>query len=149
VSGETDLDGFLAKFTPLIEAQARVALSWMRARLPGACQLVYDNYNALGIGFGTSDKRAGLVLSIVVYPRWVSLFFARGAELPDPHGLLKGTGSTFRHIVLGDSGLLDSQEVGALIDAALAIATPPLDRQAKGSLAIRAVAAKQRPRRPA
>ncbi len=148
MSAEAELDVFLAKFTPEIEAEARAALAWMRARLPGAVQLVYDNYNALAVGFGTNEKRAGLVLSVVVYPRWVNLFFARGAELPDPHGLLKGSGSTFRHIVLGDPGLLDSQEVGALIDAALALATPPLDRQGKGSLAIRAVAAKQRPRRP-
>src|ERR1039458_3337653 len=51
-SPEIQLDAFLDKYTPAIATLARACLAKMRARLPGAVQLVYDNYNALAIGFG-------------------------------------------------------------------------------------------------
>ncbi len=145
---EAQLDAFLAKFTPEVEAQARAALERMRVRLPGAWQLVYDNYNALVIAFGANNKLSGVVFSIALYPRWVSLFFARGVELPDPGRLLRGTGRGIRHIVLKDIALLDKPAVEALIAEALARATPPIDQSKPGRLAIKSVSAKQRPRRP-
>ncbi len=148
LSPEAQLDGFLAKFTPGVEAQARAALARMRSRLPGAVQLVYDNYNALAIAFGAHEKLSGVVFSIALYPRWVSLFFARGAELPDPGGLLQGEGKGIRHIVLNDIALFDDPAVEALIAEALARATPPIDPTRPGKLIIKSVSAKQRPRRP-
>jgi hypothetical protein len=148
LSSEAQLDAFLAKFTPQVERQARAALERMRARLPGAWQLVYDNYNALAIAFGANDTLSGVVFSIALYPRWVSLFFARGVELPDPDGLLQGTGRGIRHIVLKDIALFDNPAVEALIAAALARATPPIDPAKPGKLIVKSISAKQRPRRP-
>ena len=55
-SAEKQLAGFLAKFTPEVAAQAEAILNRMRKRLPTALELVYDNYNALAIGFGPSEK---------------------------------------------------------------------------------------------
>jgi hypothetical protein len=43
-----------------------VALAKMRARLPGAVELVYDNYNALAIGFGPTERTSEAVFSIEV-----------------------------------------------------------------------------------
>jgi len=148
MSATEELDKFLARFTPEVEAQARAALGRMRARLPGAVELVYDNYNALAIAFGANEKMSGIVFSIAVYPRWVSLFFARGAELADPDGLLQGSGSTMRHIVLKDIALFDRPAVEALIAEALALATPAIDPTRDRRLVIKSVSAKQRPRRP-
>jgi hypothetical protein len=148
LSAEAQLDSFLAKFTPQLEAQARAALGRMRARLPGAVQLVYDNYNALAIAFGANEKLSGVVFSIALYPRWVSLFFSRGVELPDPLGLLQGEGKGIRHIVLKDIAMFDDPVVEALIAEALARATPPIDSTRPGRLIVKSVSAKQRPRRP-
>jgi len=148
MSPEAQLDGFLAKFAPEVEAQARAALERMRARLPGAVELVYDNYNALAIAFGANEKLSGVVFSIALYPRWVSLFFARGTELSDPHKLLQGTGKGIRHIVLKDIALFDDPAVEALIAESLARATPPIDPSKPGRLIVKSVSAKQRPRRP-
>src|ERR1700675_5002328 len=91
------LCSFLAKFEPRVAASARAALSRLRKRLPGAIEIVYDNYNALAIGFGPSDRASEAIFSIAVFPRWVSLFFLQGAKLPDPDGLLQGTGTKVRH----------------------------------------------------
>src|ERR1700743_2208348 len=148
LSPESHLATFLAKFTPEVERQARAVLERMRARLPGAWQLVYDNYNALAIAFGANDKLSGVVFSIALYPRWVSLFFARGIELPDPEGLLRGAGKAIRHIVLKDIALFDTPAVQAFVVAALAPAPPQIDPTKPGKLVIKSISAKQRPRRP-
>ena len=144
-----ELDSFLAKYTPEIAAHARQVLKTMRARLPGAVELVYDNYNALAIGFSPTDRSSDAVFSIAVFPRWVSLFFLQGAKLEDPDGLLKGKGSQVRHIVLEETSTLDRPAVKALMKQALAKAGRPLDRKSRRRLVIKSVSAKQRPRRPA
>lgn len=146
---EAQLDGFISRFSEEVAAQTRAALSAMRQRLPGAMILVYDNYNALAITFGANDKASGIVFSIAVYPRWISLFFSAGARLDDPHGMLKGQGTQVRHIVLTETAVLDDPRVIALMDQALALASPPIDTRRQGGVVIKSVSARQRPRRPA
>ena len=102
---ETQLDGFLAKYTPEIAALAKDIRAKMRKRLPGAFELVYDNYNALAIGFGPSERASDAIFSIALFPRWVSLFFLQGAGLLDPHKVLKGKGKQARHIVVHDASI--------------------------------------------
>jgi hypothetical protein len=142
------LDAFIARFNPAVAAVARDALRIMEKRLPGATRIVYDNYNALAIGFGPSDRASDAVFSIAVFPRWVSLFLFQGVELPDPDRLLKGTGNRIRHIVLRDARDLDRPAIRALMKEALAIADPPIRTRGKGLLIIKSVSPRQRPRRP-
>jgi hypothetical protein len=66
---ETQLASFLAKYTPEMEARATSILSRMSQLLPGAVQMVYDNYNALAIAYGPSEKVSDAIFSIAVYPR--------------------------------------------------------------------------------
>ncbi|HEX3396560.1 MAG TPA: hypothetical protein VHS76_07650 [Steroidobacteraceae bacterium] len=139
---------FLAKFEPRVAASARTALSRLRKRLPGAIELVYDNYNALAIGFGPSDKASEAIFSIAVYPRWVSLFFLQGAKLPDPDKVLQGSGTRARHIVLTEPQVLEQPAVKRLFVLALASAKKPLDPKQGRRLIIKSISAKQRPRRP-
>jgi hypothetical protein len=146
---QSQLAGFIARYTPPVRALARAALARLRARLPGAFQLVYDNYNALAIGFGPTERASDVILSIALYPRWVSLFFLHGAHLPDPEKLLKGAGSRVRHIVLESAATLDEPPVRALIAHALARAARPIDSSGRGRVVVKSVSAKQRPRRPA
>ncbi|HZS09749.1 MAG TPA: hypothetical protein VFD58_33290 [Blastocatellia bacterium] len=148
-SPEKQLADFIARYTPEIGALARAALARMRARLPGAVELVYDNYNALVIGFGPTERASDAIFSIALYPRWVNLFFLKGASLPDPQKLLKGSGKVVRHIVLEDAATLDKPAVQKLIAHALKSAARPLDGTGPGRIIIKSVSAKQRPRRPA
>src|SRR3954469_20560398 len=142
------LDAFINRYTPEVAGDARKALAFLTARLPTATRLVYDNYNALVVGFGTSAKVGDIILSIALYPRWVTLFFLRGTVLPDPRGLLEGSGSTVRGVRLQPISRLESADVRALIDAAVANAAP-LPATGEGPLIIKSISAKQRPRRPA
>jgi hypothetical protein len=149
-SPKAQLDSFLAKFTPEMAKNAKGVLAAMRKICPGAIELVYDNYNALAIGFATGERVKDVWFSIVVYPKWASIFFFGTLPLKDPDKLLRGSGSTTRHIVLADGAkTLAAKLVRALIDQALAKAGQPFRSGGRGRIVIKSVSAKQRPRRPA
>jgi len=145
---QAQLDAFIDKFTPEVAALARALLGRMKARLPGATILVYDNYNALAIGFGRSDKAGEAILSLAVMPRWVTLCFLWGKSLPDPNGMLKGEGSRVRNVRLHAPEEFEDPRIQALIDAALDETDWPIDPAEPQQLIIKSISAKQRPRRP-
>jgi hypothetical protein len=147
-TAELQLAGFLAKYTAEISACAEEILARMRARLPHALELVYDNYNALAIGFGPTERASDVIVSIAVYPKWVSLFFLQAKGLPDPAGVLKGEGNVAKHIVLRNASMLDEPVIQELIAEALSRAKAPLDAGTTHRIIIKSVSAKQRPRRP-
>ena len=148
-SPETQLASFLAKFTPEVSSLAEEILVKMRRRYPTALELVYDNYNALAIGFGPTERASDAIFSIAVFPRWVSLFFLQAKGLPDPDKKLRGSGNVARHIRLPSVAMLDDPSVQALMREATARAAVPFDPKGKHRLIIKSVSAKQRPRRPA
>ena len=77
------------------------------------------------------------------------MFFLQAKGVPDPEGLLKGSGKVARHVVLESPGDLDVPSIVAMMEAALEVAKTPLPKTGKGRLVIKSVSAKQRPRRPA
>src|SRR6202163_762098 len=149
LSPERQLATFLAKYTPEIVAETNAVLAKMRARLPGAVEMVYDNYAALVIGFGAEDSQRESVFSIAVYPDHVTLVFIWGVGLFDPNHLLRGGGNQVRHIRLEDPETLDDPAVQALMTEAIARSARPFDDTQPGRMVIRMIAPKQRPRRPA
>jgi hypothetical protein len=149
MNSQAQLDTFIDKFTPEVAALTRELLEKMKRRVPGATIMVYDNYNALAIGFGPNDKPSLAVLSLAVMPRWVTLCFLYGVGLPDPHRLLNGSGSRVRHLRLHTAQAFDDPRVQDLIAAALDRCEPPIDAGRARELIIKSISAKQRPRRPA
>lgn len=147
-SAQQQLDTFIDRYDPEIAALGRKALAHMRKRLPGALAVVYDNYNALAIGFGPEAKASKMPLSIALYPRWVTLFFLMGAGIPDKKKLMNGSGSRVRSIRLDGMATLKDPDVDTLISAAVMQIGWKLDPKAKGELVIKSISPKQRPRRP-
>jgi hypothetical protein len=146
---QQQLDSFLAKYDPAIAAFARRVLAKLRKRLPGAVEMVYDNYNALAIGFGPNDKPSVAIFSVVLFPRWVILYFLQGASLPDPQGRLQGEGKIGRHLRLESLSTLDDPYVQGLMNLGLNCAKQPFDPRNRRQLIIKSISAKQRPRMPA
>jgi hypothetical protein len=145
---EEQLASFLAKFTPEVAAQAEAIRNVMRRRYPAANELVYDNYNALAIGFGPTERTSEVIFSVAVYPRWVTLFFFQGKGLPDPERRLQGSGNQARHIRVDSLDLFSDPAIGALMEEAVARAVVPFDASNQHKLIIRSVSARQRPRQP-
>ncbi len=149
-AGDADeqLASFIAKFTPEVGSLARKILSKMRRLCPTALELVYDNYNALAIGFGPTERASDAIFSIAVFPRWVSLFFLQARGLPDPDKILKGGGTVARHVVLPSPEALNDPAVQSLMREAKARAKVPFDARGKHRLIIKSISPTQRPRRP-
>jgi hypothetical protein len=139
---------FISRYAPEMAAALSACRKKLRARITRGYELVYDNYNALAIGYAYADKASASLVSIAGYPRWVTLFFLYGSGLPDPEGLLEGDGVRVRSIRLASPDDLDRPAVHRLLDLALALhesdfaAAPPL------KTVIKSIAAKQRSRRP-
>ena len=146
-SAAQQLTRAIAKFSPEVRALANQALAKLRARLPGATELVYNNY-ALTIGFSPTDRPSDAVVAINMYPKCVNLGFIEGAMLDDPAHLLLGSGSQFRHIRLNTAADLDAPAMRALVDQAVANAAAPFDARRRRRIDIRTVSAKAGPRRP-
>ncbi len=147
-SAEKQLDRFLDAFTPELAGVVRRALGKLRKRLPHAIELVYENYNALAIGFAPNERASDGIFSLAVYPKHANFFFLQGAKLPDPEGLLQGAGSRVRHIRLEDEKTLDRGDVKAMMATAMKLAKVPFDKDVEYKLVIKSVSARQRPRRP-
>jgi hypothetical protein len=146
-SAAKQLASFIAKFDPAVAKLIRTSRAAMRKRLPTAQELVYDNYNFFVIGYSSSERASDCVVSLAAGSNGVSLSFYHGATLPDPDGILLGSGVQNRFVRLESATTLTTPAVERLIAAALAQAKVPMPTSGKGALIIKSISAKQRPRR--
>jgi uncharacterized protein DUF1801 len=143
---EARLDGFIAKFSPEHQRLIRSVRRALRSRFKGAFELAYDNYNFFVIGYSPTERPSDAIVSMAAGSNGVGLCFIHGATLPDPRQVLSGSGKQTRFIHLDSAATLKRPEVGALIAEAIARAKVPLSTSGKGTLVIRSVSGKQRPR---
>ena len=146
-SPSKQVEAFIRKFDPAVAQLARSARAAMRKRFPTAVELVYDNYNALAIGFATSERVSDVIVSVAVYASGVNLYFMYGRSLPDPKKLLLGEGNQGAFIRFPDISVLSDPAVNALLTAATEQAETPLPATGRGYTVIKSISAKQRPRR--
>ena len=144
---ERELASFIAKFAPPMARLILEVRSALRKRLPAANELVYDNYNFFVIGYCSSDRASDCILSIAASAKGVALSFYYGSTLPDPAGILQGSGSQNRFVRIPHVDELARPEVEALIAAAVKQGKTPLPAKGTGHLIIKSISAKQRPRR--
>jgi hypothetical protein len=143
-----EIEAFVSRYSDEIAAQLRRARAELRRLIPNGYELVYESHNALIFAFGPTPKASELVISIAGYPKWVTLFFAKGTALEDPRGLLKGSGPAMRSVRLVPFEALKSQPVQALIKGALAAQAATFKRAPPLTTVVKAISPKQRPRRP-
>jgi hypothetical protein len=148
-SGEAEkrLKQFVDKFEPKNQTLIRAVRKALRARFPTAYELVYDNYNFFVIGYSPTEHPSDAIVSMAAGASGIGLCFIHGASLSDPKKILLGSGKQTRFIRLESAGVLARPEVETLLAAAIAQGKTPLPKTGRGSLIIRSVSAKQRPRR--
>lgn len=145
---EAQLEAFLAKYLPPVAAIGRSAIRRLRLRFPSCDALVFDNFEALAVGFAPDGKTTTMFLSVALYPRWVSLYFLQAAGLNDPDRLFGDSAEAVRQIRLSRAEDLDAAALRELVLQAEANAVPAVDPLRSGQLVIKSVAARQQPRRP-
>ena len=130
------LETAIDRHAPDVAATTRAALKTLRARFPGARQLVYERRGVLGIGFAPAE-RGNPVFSIVLYPRWVRFFFFEGVALDDPEGRLEGSGNQMRTIRVDEHAtILDDPYIRGLMKQALKVAAVDL-KTGRGEIVLR------------
>ena len=149
VSAASQLSALVSRYSPAVARQFRTARSSIRKYFPRGYELVFENFNALGCGYSFRDRGSGVIVSIVAYPRWVTLFFFYGIDLSDPEGLLQGSGARIRSIRLEPFSLLHSSSVGDLMIQATKRHKDDFAQAPPLALIVKSVATKRRARRPA
>src|SRR5579872_7210390 len=94
----------LVKFLKPYPKEVQEIAFWLREFVwdlyPEANELLYDNYNAVVIGFSPSEKTSDVVCSIAVYSNYVNFGFYWGTKIADPHKILVGGGNQYRYITV-------------------------------------------------
>lgn len=85
---------------------------------PSACEVVRLGDRAATYGVGPKKMSEGYAY-IIPFAAWVNLGFYKGTDLPDPEGLLEGTGSKLRHVKVRSLDDAERPALRALLAAAL------------------------------
>jgi hypothetical protein len=113
------LRGFLARYPSALHPLILAARALLLESGPGLLEQFDPSANL--IGYGTDSSYIGLVFGIMIYPAYLNLMFARGALLPDPDGLLLGTGKKARHIRIATLADLQHPGVRRMLESAISL----------------------------
>lgn len=94
---------------------------------PDSNELFYQTH-ALTAVFSISEKLSDAFCHIPVYTEHMNLGFNKGALLPDPFMLLKGTGKLIRHIKVKKASDYRNPQVKTLIEEAIAFALTDMEK---------------------
>ncbi|HUK13047.1 MAG TPA: hypothetical protein VLW17_07065 [Thermoanaerobaculaceae bacterium] len=144
---EAQLRSSIDRLDPKIQKLVRSVRTALRRRFPTANELAYDYGRSIVIGYSPTDNGIDAVVAIAARATGVSLYFNQGPQLPDPNGILLGSGKQTRFIHLEAASRLADPDVEALLAAAIDQARIPLPAKGKGRLVIKPPAAKKRLRR--
>jgi hypothetical protein len=129
---------FLAPYGPDITTLALAVRKLVMEEAAGAAELIYDAYNAVASGYSFTGRPSDACIHVAVYAKWVNLGFHHGADLPDPKGILQGSGSQVRHIRITSAADLERPFVRRFVKAAVARAARP-EKPAAPSSQVRAI----------
>jgi hypothetical protein len=85
---------------------------------PDAVEVVRLGDRAATYGVGPKKMSEGYAY-ILPHGKWVNLGFYQGATLPDPTGIMEGTGKKLRHVKVRSAEDAERPEVRRLIEEAL------------------------------
>ena len=119
MADEHELDQLLPEYPRPVADLARRTLDLLRDVIGDDAQVrVQRSWKAIQVGAGSraTDMRFAI---LPIGASGVNLAFSHGTSLPDPRGLLEGTGENIRHVRLGTASELESPDVRALVEAEL------------------------------
>jgi hypothetical protein len=114
------LSEFLAQYEPPVQQIVRLARRRILDVIPGLQEFV-DPASKI-VAYGASPKYRDLLCAVAPYRAYANLIFSRGIDLPDPHGLLRGSGKRARHVALRAAEDLTRPGLTELLQAAAELA---------------------------
>jgi len=117
-----DLVKFLKPFNKDITERALWLREFIWNLYPQTNELIYDNYNALAVGWSPTDRVGHTFCSIAVgrTSNNVHFGFYWGNELADPDKILLGDGNQYRYILVPDKNNFPKAYIEKLVKEAYA-----------------------------
>lgn len=111
------LQYLLAMYEPHVQELALGARDLVLAIFPQADEQI--DLPAKIIAFGHDRTYKGMVCAVALQRNYVNIMFSRGVDLPDPDGLLLGTGKRARHARINTAQDLQNPSLAELLRAAV------------------------------
>lgn len=96
----------LLKFLKPFDEEIKDTVLWLREFVwnayPQANELIYDNYNALAVGWSPTDRVSHTFCNIAVgrTSKNIHFGFYWGSKIADPQKLLVGNGNQYRYLLV-------------------------------------------------
>jgi hypothetical protein len=110
------LEPFLMNYSDTVRELARSARVLILAVMPKTVEQLDPSANLIAYGLDHSYK--GLICGITLHKAYINIMFAQGASLPDPQGLLQGTGKLARHVHVERLADLEAPGIRDLVETA-------------------------------
>jgi len=104
VNDTKDLKKFLSVFPEEVQQTALWLRQFAWQLYPDCNELIYDNYNALAIGWSPTDRVGHTFCSVAVGRSSHNIHFGFywGSQISDTDKILLGTGNQYRYVLIGD-----------------------------------------------
>jgi hypothetical protein len=109
---------FLAQYNKQVYDNTVKLRSIILESLPGIIEQL--DVRAKMIAYCYGQKYADMVCTIIPSKKTFKLAFYKGAELPDPHQMLKGTGKFSRYVEIKSEEEIHSRAIRQLLEEAYA-----------------------------
>jgi len=116
---DAEVEALLEGSSPVVAETARSLRALLAATFPEAVETV--DFGSRLIAVGLSMKTRDLVFAVAPHAAHVNLQLADGVDLPDPDGLIEGTGKRIRHVKVRSVEAAGSPAVRAIVDAQVAL----------------------------
>ncbi len=117
-------DEIMSNFSPEVSQIASAVRTLIFDVLAETVEVPWDTQKVIGYGTGPK-KMSEHFCWIQPNKAHVNLGFNYGAELPDPDGLLEGTGKLFRHVKMRSLKDVQRDGVRTLLEKACKYRVPP------------------------
>jgi hypothetical protein len=105
----------LAEHDPAVAEAARAVQRVVAEALSGAVE-TFDAGDGL-LAIGTSRSMRDFLFAIIPHRAYVNLQLADGVDLPNPNGLIEGTGKRIRHVKVRSADAAASPAVREIVRA--------------------------------
>jgi hypothetical protein len=107
----------IASYTTEVQRLASEARRAIFKALPHVVETTDPSSKVVGYGYGPGYK--GMICTIILSKTAVKIGIVRGSELPDPRGLMHGSGKVHKHIEIMNVDEARSQGIRSLLNSAL------------------------------
>ncbi|HPG09954.1 MAG TPA: hypothetical protein PLU37_00380 [Chitinophagaceae bacterium] len=151
--GKKDTKELLKFLKPFSKERAELLL-WLRDFAWGLCpqanEIIYDNFNAVAIGWTPTEKLGHTICSIAIYRSNENIHFGFywGNQIKDPEKMLLGQGNQYRYIQAKDKKSFPKTYIKQLVGEAYANSLAKVKdpkQLVQGLTIVKSVSANKRP----